>query len=126
MSTIRTPPHDLAQTLVSLASGVRHGRIRGHELARLEGAINTTAVCVQRNAAVRRLAELIGGELEPPWRVAGKVASALDHFEASEAWAEIRTGRRAARSTFEASAEVVLSCPGGRTQRRIYEALKGR
>ena len=114
----------IADTLRSLASGVEHGRIRGPELARLEGAIGTAAVCVQRNAAVRRLAELIGGELEPPWRVAAKVAQALDAFERSEAWAEIWGGRKP-RSTFEQVAQIILQCPGPRDQRRLYDIIRG-
>ena len=112
----------LAAMLRGIAARVESGALRGPELARLESALGTAAACAKRNASVRRLAELLDPGLMPRWALAGKVAAALDGFEASGAWGEIQAGRRP-RSTFEAVCSAVLACPGARTQRRIYPLL---
>lgn len=113
---------ELPAMLRAMAARVESGALRGPELARLETALGAAAICAKRNASVRRLAELLDPGMARRWTLAGKVPAALDNFETSAAWGEIQAGRRP-RSSFETCCAAVLSCPGPRTQRRLFDSL---
>jgi hypothetical protein len=111
----------LPAALRRLATDIEDGAVPPATQDRLRAALAPALACAARDAAVRRLAELLGRYRESRWQTALRVERKLrEHSRV--AYGRIRTGARGPYDETEELCQLVLDC-GGLKARRIWTAL---
>lgn len=116
-----TRAEPLQQRLRRLAHLVEQGDVPPRYADRLAGEVDRALRVVERDRALRDLADLLPGSSR--WEIAGRLAEALERFQ-SVAWPRIRVGARPARTELERRLAAVLEIGHQVPCRRlIWEAL---
>jgi hypothetical protein len=111
----------LPALLRGLADDIERGAVPSAMQGRLRASLVPVLRCASRDAAVRRLAELLGRHRESRWQTALRIERKLREFS-KVAYPRVRSGLRPAYDEIEDLCRLVLDC-GGLKARRIWDCL---